>query len=340
MELFVAEGRLFEGAELGHDEVNHFECLVGGGACVDAERTGVAVGADIGIDGVGHAALFADGLEEARTHTAAKDGIEDKGGVAILIRDGRGGDTETDLDLLEGALITQDDGSAHGGGLELHLGRARRERAELIGDASDEFVVVQITGSGEDHVAGAEAVAVVVEQCRLLQAGDGLGGAEDGLADGLIFPEVLGEDLVDEDVRVVFVDLDLFEDDAAFALDIGAGEGGIEDQVGEDVERNRHVVGERFDAKADGFLAGEGVQVAADCVHFAGDVLGGARFGALEEHVFDEVGDAVDLGGLVAGAGLDPDAHGDRAEVFHALGEDAEAIGKDCAAQVALDLFV
>ena len=65
VELFGGEEGVFEAGELGHDEGDHFEGLVGGGAGVDAEGAGVRVGAEIGVDGVGHAALFANGLEEA-----------------------------------------------------------------------------------------------------------------------------------------------------------------------------------------------------------------------------------------------------------------------------------
>ena len=40
--------------------------------------------------------------------------------------------------------------------------------------------------------------------------------------------------------------------------------------------------------------------------------------------------------GLAAGAGLDPDTHGDGAEVFHALGENDQAVGQYGTAKVSL----
>ena len=118
------------------------------------------------------------------------------------------------------------------------------------------------------------------------------------------------------------------------------GEDRVQHQVGEDVEGDGHVVGEGLDVEADGFFAGEGVEVAADGVHFAGDVLGGAGAGSLEDHVFDEVGDAVGFGGFAAGAGLDPDAHGDGAQMFHALGQNDEAVGQNGAAKVSFVVIV
>jgi hypothetical protein len=91
------------------------------------------------------------------------------------------------------------------------------EGAELLGDLLDEVVVVQIAGGGEDHVAGREAAGVEVEDGLLVEAGDGLDRAEDGAAEGVVLPEVLGEELVDEVVGIVLVHLDLFEDDALLA---------------------------------------------------------------------------------------------------------------------------
>ena len=85
--------------------------------------------------------------------------------------------------------------------------------------------MLEIAGGGEDHVAAAETAGVIVEELLLVEAADGLRGAQDRLAERMVLPEILGEELVDEDVGIVFVDLDFFKDDAAFALDFGGGEG-------------------------------------------------------------------------------------------------------------------
>jgi hypothetical protein len=151
----------------------------------------------------------------------------------------------------------------------------------------------------------------------------------------MVLPEALREELVDQDVGVIFVDLDLFENDAALALDVRAAKMGLRTRS----LRTSRAMGtwsaQRLDVEADGFFAGEGVQVAADGIHLAGDELGGAGAGALEEHVLDEVGNAVGFGGLAAGAGLDPHAHGDGAEVFHALGQDDQTVWQYGAAKIA-----
>ena len=96
------------------------------------------------------------------------------------------------------------------------------------------------------------------------------------------------------------------------------------------------MVGERFDVEADRLLAGEGVEIAADRVHLAGDVLRRAGARTFEEHVLDEVRDAVGLRGLAARAGFDPDAHGDGAQMLHALGQNDQAVGQYSTAKIAL----
>ena len=57
--------------------------------------------------------------------------------------------------------------------------------------------------------------------------------------------------------------------------------------------------------------------------------------GALEDHVLDEMGDAIDLGHLVARAGANPDAHGDGADVVHFFGKNRKPVGQDGAANIA-----
>ena len=81
--------------------------------------------------------------------------------------------------------------------------------------------MIEVSGRGKDHVAAAEAAAVIVKELLLIELAHRRGGAENRLAERMIFPEILREQLVDQHVRIVFVDLDLFEDHAALALDIG-----------------------------------------------------------------------------------------------------------------------
>ena len=89
-----------------------------------------------------------------------------------------------------------------------------------------------------------------------------------------------------------------------------------------------------FDVKADALLGGKGIHVAADGVDLAGNVLGGAVLGAFEDHVLDEVGDPIPLRVFVAGTGLYPYAHRDRANMLHLLGDHGETVGQYLALDV------
>src|ERR1017187_6617300 len=190
-------------------------------------------------------------------------------------------------------------------------------------------------GGGEDHVARGEAAGVKVENDLLVEAGDGLHRSEDRAAKRMALPEVLGEGLVDEVVGVVLVHLDLFEDDSLIAGDVFGGEGGVESRKGPRSKCWCNILIQNLDIEADALFAGESVEVAADGVDLSRELVGRARRGALEDHVFDEMGYAIEGEGLVARAGIDPDAHGDGTDVGNALGEDQQAIGQTSAADVA-----
>src|SRR2546430_11221149 len=84
-----------------------------------------------------------------------------------------------------------------------------------------------------------------------------------------------------------------------------------------------------LDIEAGVLLRGEGVHLAADRVHRARDGLGGARLGALEDEVLDEVGHADAALWLVPGAGLDPHADRHGPDVLHPLRDDTDTARQD-----------
>src|ERR1017187_2619571 len=306
LQLCLRDGIFFETTQFLDGEPEDFRGFFGGGAGVDGEGAGVAEGTGLGVDGVGEAAFFADGLEEAAAHAAAEHGVEQVDGVAGGRLDRRRGDTEAKLDLLQGLLALERDVRMGGRGGEMDEGgvAACREAAEAFGNLGDEGVVVEVAGGGKDHVARGKAVGVKVEDGGPGEGGDSLDRAEDGAADCVALPEVLGKGFVDE-------------------------------EVGEEVKRWSNIFIQHLDIKADGLLPGEGVEVAADGVGFAGELLGGARGGAFEDHVLDEVGDAIQVERLVAGAGGDPDAHGDGTDLGDRLGENEQAVAQASPANAA-----
>ena len=113
-----------------------------------------------------------------------------------------------------------------------------------------------------------------------------------GSSQRMFLPEVFGEELMNQIVRRILHHLDLFEHHLLFALDIVRGECGAPDDVGEDIERHRQVLVENLDVVAGVLLGGKGIHLTADGVDFLRDVLRRPRRCALEQHVFDEMGNA------------------------------------------------
>ena len=127
-------------------------------------------------------------------------------------------------------------------------------------------------------------------------------------------------------IRAIRVHLDLFEDDALFLFDIVLAKGRIEDQIAQDVHGERQVFIEHLGVEADQFLGGEGVEIAADGIDRARDLFGGTRGGPLEEHVLDEVGDAVLFRRFAAGTGAHPDSYRNGTHMVHCLSDDFDAV--------------
>ena len=127
-------------------------------------------------------------------------------------------------------------------------------------------------------------------------------------------------------IRIIFLHLQFFEDDALFLGDIFFPKQRMQDEIGQHVEGEREMLVENFRVVADQLLGGEGVEISADRIDGARDLFRGPVAGAFEEHVLDEVRDAVLLGRFVARSGADPDADRDGADMRHDFGDDADTV--------------
>src|SRR6266404_7134838 len=145
----------------------------------------------------------------------------------------------------------------------------------------------------------------------------------------MILPEVLSENFVDEVIGIVLVHLDLFQYDAFLACNVFGSEDWVQYQVAQDINCDRHMFVEDLDVEADGLLAGERINIAANGIHLPGNLLRSPRGGPLEQHVFNEMRDTVALGHLVARSSLHPDADGDRTNVRHLFAQNNQSIGKN-----------
>ncbi len=195
----------------------------------------------------------------------------------------------------------------------------------LQGQVQDVAVVQVARGRNHQLIRG----VVLTEKTRHpvpVQAADRPSRSQDRSAQRLVPPEVLGEDLANQIVRIVFLHLDLFQNHAAFPLHLIGIEPRVEDQIRKNVECQGKMVIQDLGAVTGGFLSREGIQVAADRVHLLGDRFGGAPPGALEQQVLHEMGHAVQFRGFAARAGLDPDPQGNGTDMRHALGENREPI--------------
>ena len=164
--------------------------------------------------------------------------------------------------------------------------------------------------------------------------GDRLVGAADGPPErGVVAEGRTGEGLLGDVHGVVGGVRQLGDDDPALGLDLRGIQRGGGHHVGQDVE-GAHGVRPLHARVVGGVLLGRGgVGLAADEVEGLGDLAGGARGGALEHEVLQEVGRALLPGGLVAGPDAEPHAQARRSQSRHGLGDDAHPAGQDRAAQ-------
>ena len=167
---------------------------------------------------------------------------------------------------------------------------------------------LDVSRGGDDDVVGCIPPAEALAHGGAGEAFHALTRPQDACAQGMAAPEVLGEEFVRHGFGIVFFHANLFEDDVALLGDVFFGEERAQDQIGEHVERQRQVLVEHLGTEANHFLGGEGVQVAADRVHLAGDLLRGAARGAFKDHVLNEMGDAAQPGGFASRSGAQPEA--------------------------------
>src|SRR6185312_16804164 len=98
----------------------------------------------------------------------------------------------------------------------------------------------------------------------------------------MILPKILSEDFMNEVVGIVLVHLDLFENHAALARDVLVIKDRIQHQIAQNVERNREMFIQNFDAEADALFRGEGINVTADRIHLTSNAFCRAVLGSLE----------------------------------------------------------
>ena len=118
------------------------------------------------------------------------------------------------------------------------------------------------------------------------------------------------------------------EDDLLFAGEIVGLEMRREDHVGDHLDPERQMFGEQGRGKARALAVGGGIEIAADILDRLADLARRSRAGALEHHMFVEVGDAVQARRLMTRAGLGIKADRDGLDPRHRAAGDTKAVGK------------
>ena len=101
-----------------------------------------------------------------------------------------------------------------------------------------------------------------------------------------------------------------------------------EQDVGDEIERERRVLGDDARVIGRALVAGAGVHHAADILDGFGELARVAGARALEGHVLEEMGDAVQLGRLPARADALPHAERCGGQARHRIERDAHAVGE------------
>jgi len=310
-ELFRGDGRFLQGAEFLDGEIDDLADAFRRSAGVNSKHAGVGIGSDFAEDGVGKAEFLADILEKAGRHAAAKKIVEDGDAEAALVREGKRRDTDAEVDLLEVGFRLELNERLGGRSSVILTGTRGLESGKFALGKLENALVSDIAGSGQNDVVWGKPTAKAIAQGFTRKFLHRARGAENGAPERMIGPETAGEQFLKKIFGIVHVHLDFFEDNLALLPDVFGVKQRPKNEVGENIEGDGEMFVEDLGVKTDLLLGSEGVQHAADGIHFAGDGLGGAALGTLENHVLDEMSEAVFLRELAAGTVADPEADGD-----------------------------
>ncbi|ESX88904.1 hypothetical protein X755_27800 [Mesorhizobium sp. LNJC405B00] len=118
------------------------------------------------------------------------------------------------------------------------------ETAELLFDLAHEIVVLNVACRHDHHLLGAILALYEIMQLFGGEGFDGFRRAEDRAADRLVAEGGLGETVEDDVVGRVVRGADLLQDHMLLALQFLWVEFGLLQDIGKDIHRQRHIVGQ------------------------------------------------------------------------------------------------
>src|SRR3954469_8392956 len=210
--------------------------------------------------------------------------------------------------------------------------RLRRRRAVEAGEPPrhvlDDPLVVDRACRGHHHVRAAVMRGEIAAQRIAVEGLQGLGRSQQRAPHRLVRIAKLIEMLEHHVIGRILRRADFLHNHALFALELVRHEGWIGEDVGQHVERQRHVGLHHARIISGGLGRGAGVEIAADRLDLLDDLARGARGGTLERHVLEQMRDAVLVGFLVAAADAGPNPERRGLKVRHGVGDYREAGGK------------
>ena len=143
--------------------------------------------------------------------------------------------------------------------------------AEQLFRQRREPVVVEVAGRRQHHPPGAVMVAQIGGDVLAPEPADDLGPAQHRPAHRLVGKGAFLKMIEDDVVRGVVGLADLLQDHGALALHLLRLEGRVLQDVGQDVERQRHILLQHLGVKGRALARGVGVEMAADRLDLLGD---------------------------------------------------------------------
>jgi hypothetical protein len=189
-----------------------------------------------------------------------------------------------------------------------------------------------VKGADGDHhkIVGHVARPIVGQQVIARGGGKHIAIADDGVPIRML-PERGGKQVFAEPViGIVLPHVDLAQDDVAFARHLAGGQRGVQDDVGKEIDGHGRVFGGQVDVINGAIEGGVGIDVAAQRLDAGGNLTAGATRGALEQHVFEIMGETrAELRPLMNAAGFHPHLHGGDRGSSIALEQNGEPVGKN-----------
>ncbi len=257
------------------------------------EQAGGAGIPGMGVDGVHQPRPFAHGLPQDRAVAAAQDRSEHVERRRVRMRetgDLPGKISARELHVLEQMLLTT-------GQLERLAGQ--RERGEpRTRDGAKVFFDGGARGSGlkgadhhEHEIVGHIARVVVRQEVIARDGGKHVAVTDDRMAIRMLAEGGRKKHLAEPVIRVVLPHVNLAQDDVAFANHLVGGQRGVQHGISEHINGHASMLGRDVDVIHRAVEGRVGVKVAAMRLDGQGDFATRAPLGALEQHVFEKMGE-------------------------------------------------